>query len=129
MTLVDASAWIEFLRGTGSDANARLRSMLASDRELATSDPVMLELLVGTRSARQAKRIRSTLAGCRHLAFQPEDWSETASIYLRCRRGGTPPRSLLDCMLAAVAIRADVPVLAEDRDFERIAAHVPLQLA
>ena len=34
MILADTSAWVEFLRGTGSDVNARLRDLLDRD-ELA----------------------------------------------------------------------------------------------
>jgi hypothetical protein len=36
---------------------------------------------------------------------------------------------MVDCLIAAVAIRHDVPVLAKDRDFEALAAHTPLRLA
>lgn len=129
MILVDASAWVEFLRGTGSETNLHVRGLLASGEALATSEPVTLELLVGTRNASEARRIRSTLAICRHLAIQPGDWNEAASIYLTCRRAGVTPRSLFDCMLAAVAVRCDVPILARDRDFGEMADHVPLQLA
>jgi len=129
LTLVDSSAWVELFRDTGSRTGSRLRELLASTEELATSEPVELELLVGTRHPRQVRRIRSALAACRHLPIRGGDWRDAASIYLTCRRAGTTPRNLIDCMLVAVAIRAEVPILAQDRDFERIAAHVPLQLA
>ena len=33
---------------------------------------------------------------------------------------------MVDCLIAAVAVRHDVPVLSKDRDFEAIAAHTPL---
>ena len=42
---------------------------------------------------------------------------------------GITPRRLLDCLIAAVAIRTGVPVLAQDRDYELIAEHTPLELA
>jgi hypothetical protein len=38
-------------------------------------------------------------------------------------------RSLLDCLVAAAAIRTDAPVLARDRDFEVLATVSDLHLA
>ena len=35
---------------------------------------------------------------------------------------------MLDCLLAAVAIREGVPLLHNDRDFEVLARHTPLEL-
>jgi predicted nucleic acid-binding protein len=37
-------------------------------------------------------------------------------------------RSLIDCLIAAVAIREGAPVLERDRDFTIIAAHTELRL-
>jgi predicted nucleic acid-binding protein len=36
---------------------------------------------------------------------------------------------MTDCMIAAVAIRLELPLLTTDRDFAAIARHTPLQLA
>jgi predicted nucleic acid-binding protein len=53
----------------------------------------------------------------------------TAATLLRSARStGRTPRSLLDCLIAAVAIRHDLPLLAADRDFEAIAAVSSLRL-
>lgn len=38
-------------------------------------------------------------------------------------------RSLIDCLIAAVALRHGVPVLHHDADFEALARHTPLQIA
>lgn len=129
LTLVDASVWIEMFRGTGSPAHRDLLQLLRSDAELATSEPVLMELLAGAASPRQARTVRRALAACRNLAVRRTDWERAASIHLACRRSGETPRKLLDCMLAAVAIRAGVPVLARDRDFEAISRHTALELA
>ena len=37
-------------------------------------------------------------------------------------------RSPIDALIAAVAIRLDVPVLHRDRDFDSVARHTPLRL-
>jgi predicted nucleic acid-binding protein len=38
-------------------------------------------------------------------------------------------RRLIDCLIAATAIAADVPVLHADEDFDVLARHTPLRLA
>lgn len=130
MTLIDTSAWVEYLRGTGSPAHARVRMLLGEPGELVTTEPVMLELLAGTRTERERNDVRGTLAGCQaELVISPGDWEGAASIFRACRQRGVTPRKLLDCLIAAVAIRIDVPVLAHDRDFELIARHTPLRIA
>ena len=49
-------------------------------------------------------------------------------VYRSCRSRGVTPRGLIDCMIAAVALAADVPVLAHDRDLARIAEVMDLRL-
>lgn len=56
------------------------------------------------------------------------DFEAGASIYRTCRASGVTPRGLLDCTIAAVAIRNRVPVLSADDDFARIATVIALDL-
>ena len=130
MTLIDSSAWIELFRASGSPAHRRLKALIASGEELLTTGPVSMELLAGAASASDRRRIRAALAACRRLPVSGErDWEDAAFVYVACRGGGVTPRRLLDCLIAAIAIRDGVPLLAQDRDFELIADHTPLQLA
>lgn len=57
-----------------------------------------------------------------------ESYERAAAIHRRCRVRGETVRNMTDCLIAAVAIREDVPILALDRDFEVIARHTPLRL-
>lgn len=129
MTLADTSAWIELLRGTGSRVNVLTREAIAG-RAIATTEPVVMELLAGAGDRHEQVRLRRLLAGAKLLPIGGlEVWENAAAIHRRCRRGGEMIRSQLDCLIAAVAIREDVPVLHADRDFDRIAAVVPLRVA
>ena len=129
MILADTSAWIEFARHTGSPANVRVRE-LVSQRELATTDPVLMELLAGARSAGQRRRVRQLLALCAFVPVAgPGDYEAAAEVYARCLRGGETVQSQLDCLIAAVAIRTSTPVLHADADFDVIARHTPLEIA
>jgi predicted nucleic acid-binding protein len=51
MILVDTSAWVEFLRDTGSPACVRVDEVLGS--ELAICDAIQMEVLAGARHESQ----------------------------------------------------------------------------
>lgn len=130
MILVDSSAWVEFLRATGSSAHLRVRSALESKAELASTDVVVMEILAGARDDGDRDRLRRLLYGLKFLAVEgPTDYEQAAQLYRLCRRGGETPRKLTDCLIAAVAIRNDAELLCEDADFVTIARHAPLRMA
>lgn len=130
MILVDSSAWIEFLRATGSATHLRLRSALQEDEELASTDVVVMEILAGARDDGDRTRLRRLLFGVEFLAVEgPADYERAAEIYRLCRGRGEAPRQLTDCLIAAVAIRNDASLLSTDADFLAIARHAPLRLA
>ena len=58
----------------------------------------------------------------------PEDYDKAAELYRQCRSRGETVRKLLDCLIAAVAIRSGIPVLHNDRDFDALARHTELQV-
>lgn len=129
VVLVDSSAWIEFLRKTGSPANKAVRRAIDAD-EAATTDAVVLEVLLGARDDFERQRLTRMLASCLQLPQEPwDDVQAAAMLYTTCRRAGETPRSSSDCLIAAVAMRTDVPVLHRDRDFDVIARHTSLRLA
>jgi predicted nucleic acid-binding protein len=127
--LVDSSAWVEFLRGTGSPTHHRLRSALQDGEGVAWTDVVALEVLAGARDDADRDRLRRLLYGQHFLGVDgPADYESAAGLYRLCRRGGETPRRLADCLIAAVAIRNDVELLCCDVDFQVIARHAPLRL-
>jgi len=117
--LIDTSAWIEFLRDTGSPACEQVDALLGE--ELATCDPVRMEVLAGARDDHHLAELRRLLAGSALLATRPGDFEEAAILYRRCRRNGETVRRLVDCLIAAIAIRSDVPVLHHDAGFDALA--------
>ena len=122
MILVDTSAWIEFLRDTGSSVCQRVRELLEEDTPIATSDTVVSELMAGPTDERQANELMRMLDRCRFYPTRPiSDSTRAAAVYRTCRRSGFTPRQLNDCFIAAVALEHGLVVLHKDRDFERIA--------
>ena len=127
MILVDTSAWIEFLRGTGSPACERVDELLTA--EIAVCDPIQMEILAGARSESHLADLRALLARATLLPTLPVHYEQAAALYRRARASGVTVRSLVDCLIASVAIDHQVPVLHADRDFDALAAVSPLTLA
>lgn len=127
MTLIDSSAWIEYLRDTGSPVCERVTTILRAEEEFTTCHPVRMEILTGARDDEHLMRLSRLLARGRLLATTPGHYDEAAALYRTCRRGGETVRKALDCLVAAHAIRAGTPVLHDDQDFLVLARHTPLQ--
>lgn len=128
MIVADTSAWLEFLRGTGHPAHLALAGLLREGADLAITEVVVMEVLAGTRPGRRLAEIRSTLLALPLLRAGLIDYEEAAAIYRTCRARGETIRGLLDCLVAASAMRADAPLLHNDRDFDAIARHTDLRI-
>jgi len=127
--LVDSSAWIEYLRQTGSETDLRLDAWLAEGGRAAVTEPVVQEVLMGAKSEAHAERLRRFIVSFNLRPLEGlRDAERAARIYRDCRRNGRTVRSSVDCLVAAVALREDLPVLAADRDFEAIAEQTGLEL-
>lgn len=124
--LIDTSAWVEFLRNTGSPACDRVDELLAAD--VATCDAIRMEILAGAGDEAHLRDLRGLLARATLLSIEPVDYEQAAAIYRTCRKKGETVRKLIDCLIAATAIRHEVPLLHSDVDFEVIRRHVPLRI-
>jgi len=98
--MIDISAWIEFLRDTGSPVCIRVDQLLGDD--IATCDPIRMEVLAGARDERHLVDLRRLLA--------------RATV-----------RKLIDCLIASITIRAGLSILHADADFEVLARHTDLR--
>ncbi len=126
MILIDTSAWVEFLRNTGTAVCDLVDELLAE--EIAVCDPVRMEVLAGARDESHLLLLRRLLARATLIPTQPTDFEDAAAIYRRCRRRGETVRKLMDCLIAVAAIRAGTPVLHDDADFDVLARHTELRV-
>jgi predicted nucleic acid-binding protein len=123
--LLDTSAWVEFLRDTGSPTCRRVDELL--EAEIATCHPIRMEVLAGARDDRHLNDLRRLLARASIVPVKATDYEEAAALFRVCRRAGETVRKLIDCLIAAVAIRADIPLLHADGDYEVLARHTALR--
>lgn len=128
MILLDTSAWVEYLRASGSVIDARVSNALYHG-DIATTDPVVMEVFAGARSDEDLRRLSALLGRCAAVPCATEDYLVAAEIRRAARRAGVSVRNSLDCLIAAVAIRAGASLLHSDRDFETIARYSALELA
>jgi predicted nucleic acid-binding protein len=120
--IVDTSAVIEFLRGTGSSTHRALAQALHEEVPLWIPAVVLQEVLQGARDASHFIRLQAQMEQL--PVFEPEDTHElhrqAALLFARCRWQGVTVRSPMDCVVAACALESDMPLLALDRDFSGI---------
>ena len=111
---------------TGSVISARVDAEL--DGDIAICDAIRMEVLAGARDESHLEALRGLLARASVLPTEPAHYDEAARLYRRCRREGETVRRLIDCLIAAVAIGAGVPVLHRDDDFDVLARHTELDI-
>ena len=120
--MVDTSAWIEYLTATGSFCDMTLQQALIRGGAVLLPAVVLQEVLQGARSPSHYMTLQSELDQL--PVFDPLDVPElhrqAGLLYARCRWQGVTVRSPMDCVVAACAIEADIPLLARDSDFSEI---------
>jgi predicted nucleic acid-binding protein len=121
VTIVDTSVWIEFFAASESVASRWVAGCIGDGASLVVPEVVLMELLIGTTDEQRAA-VRRRLV--QRFVIEPmapvRDAEDAAAIHRRCRRGGHTIRSLIDCQVAAMALRLDLPVAHRDRDFDAI---------
>ncbi|MFT3871810.1 MAG: PIN domain nuclease [Nocardioides sp.] len=126
--IVDTSVWIEFLRPGPSRAGDRLATMIEAGDRIVVTETVMLELLSGPTDEAVAAQRQRMLEAFEIEPLAPlADSLGAARLQRTCRRAGETVRNLGDCLIAATALRLNLPVLHRDRDFEVLARHSALR--
>lgn len=130
MYLVDSSAWIEYLRRTGSRADAEVTSMVERQPPTAgVTEPVIMELLSGARNSAEFRAIDRLMKAMPLYQVHPEgDFTEAAALYDVLRDKGIMIRARIDCLIAVIAWRREATIVHADEDFDRIAARYPVRV-
>ena len=114
MILVDSSVWIDLL---GKKPKHKLP--VADFVKVYTCPVIIQELLQGVNDDIAHRRLKTALLALPRLGdpLSTDVHLEAADIYRLARRKGYTIRSSVDCLVAALALRADVPVWHADRDY------------
>ena len=124
MILIDTSAWIEYLRATGSAAAIEVRRLLSTEADrVVMCEPVAMEILSGALDDDKHAKLEQLVNGLPSLSIDDAvDFRSAAAIYRAARRAGQTVRSINDCLIAAVSMRHGANIIHRDADFEVIAA-------
>lgn len=124
--LVDSAVWIDLLRNRDTIPARRLRELLALG-EAAAAPVIAQEVLQGAASPQAFTTLRSYFTAIPLLGTHRvvDLHVAAADLYARARWRAITPRSAHDCLIAATAIEENVPLLHDDRDFERLAEVEP----
>ncbi len=126
MILVDSSAWIDYFRGIRPAVGDLVDEALESG-EAAVTGLITTELLQGC-TFRSDLNLIERLFRRVSTYFEPKEvWREAGLLSLNLRKRGTNIKTI-DLVIAAMAIRLDLPLIASDSDFHLIANHTPLRL-
>ncbi len=129
MIVVDTSVWIDVLNEVESERAIRCAGLVRDGAPVALTDVVLTEVLQGLRTDREAQLVEARLRAFPVLRLQAlEDFALAASLYRAARRQGVTIRRTLDCLIAAVCVRENAPILHADMDFDRLAGCTALRV-
>jgi predicted nucleic acid-binding protein len=124
--LIDTSAWVEFLNGTGSPQHRAVTELIAGEDELCTCGVIVAELFQGLRRDQGRMELRKLFRDL--VLLEPsgiDPYFKAADLYRGLRRKGVTVRSTIDCLIAVLAQEHGCCILARDRDLDLILEHGP----
>lgn len=126
-TLVDTSVWSLALRRAEtslSPTTTELRKLITAHL-VEIIGPIRQEVLSGVRSPAQFDRLEASLAAFPDIVLDAEDYVTAAKFFNLCRSKGIQG-SNTDFLICAVAVRRDLSVFTNDRDFSHFAKCLPI---
>ena len=128
MILVDTSVWIDYFNGVQTWQTDTLDAILSEELVLV-GDIILAEILQGFDKDSDYKKAEEALEpfecidlGGKKLAFK------TASNFRFLRSKGVTIRKTVDMLIGTWCIESGVALLHNDKDFDRIAIHLPLRV-
>jgi len=118
MTLVDASSWIEFLRGRDSAPGQRVKLLLARG-EAAWCDMTLVELWNGAQGHVEKKALEELEAELRIYPVDEQAWANARLLARRCREKGVTA-STPDIVVAACAANHKLSLEHCDSHFDKV---------
>lgn len=130
LVLVDTSVLIDYLRLVDTPATQALENFMDSNVNIILGDLVVMELLQGASSEKQARGILEGLKEFQIVSIAgPECAIIAARHYRTLRSKGVTIRKTIDTLIATRCIMDNIPLLYSDRDFDPFVTHLGLKSA
>jgi predicted nucleic acid-binding protein len=126
--LVDTSVWVNFFKGIETEA-MRYLSNNFTNIIIATCPTIVQEILQGITSDSDEQIVKLYFDNLTRLIENPYTLAiQSADLYRKLRKKGITIRKPNDCLIAVYAIRNNIALLQDDRDFKLIAQHSKLKI-
>lgn len=121
--LVDSSIWIDYFRGSESDAKL---DFLIEENLVVVNDLILAELIPALHFRKQ----NNLIALMREIACPPLllDWDDLIQMQIACLKHGINKIGIPDLIVAQHAIQHHLELYTRDKHFTLIAQHAPLSL-
>jgi len=127
LILVDTTVWIDFFDDNPGTHVDILEYAIKNNQNICICGVILTEILQGIHSNNEYNKTKTYLGQLIYLSMGQNIFLESAEIYRSLRKKGITIRKPIDCMIAAVAIANNIPLLHNDRDFELIENHLSLK--
>jgi predicted nucleic acid-binding protein len=124
--LVDTTVWIDFFRGIESEKVTTLEKCIRNREDICCCGFVLTEVLQGIRDQKELADVKRLFDGLIYLEDDRSTFELAAGIYRDLRQKGRTIRNSIDCLIAAIVIQNKVSFLENDRDYQHIDQHYPL---
>ncbi len=125
--LVDTTVWIDWFKGNDTAHVLALERLIGEHEDLCVCGVILTEVLQGIRDDKDYAIVAARFQSFVYLPMGQITFTKAAELYRTLRRKGVTIRNAVDCMIAAVAIEHDIPLLQNDRDFIPIVQHCRLK--
>ena len=126
MILVDTSVLIDFLKGTENTKSELFEMIIRQKLPYGIASYTYQEVLQGARDEREYKKLNEYLS-TQKIYFLPETvetYEKAAHMFFNLRRQGVTPRSTVDIMIVLIAVKYDLLLLHNDKDFDAVSEKV-----
>lgn len=127
MILVDTTVWVDFFSNRNKKQVEQLSQFIETGEEIYLCGIILTEILQGIRNPKEHKQIATLLQTLTFIEMSRDTFTLAADIYRSLRTRGITIRKTLDCMIAAVAISHQIPLLHNDRDYDPIVKYCGLK--
>ncbi len=126
MILVDSSVWIDHFNGFDSTERVKLTELLKTGTFICITGIIVSEVLSGIRDEKKFQEIQYIFS--RLPQYLPNFYThvKAAEIYKGLRAKGITIKNIIDCLISAIAMENELPLLQKDRDYRMIRLHHPM---
>jgi predicted nucleic acid-binding protein len=126
--IIDSSIWIDYFNAV-MNQKTDAADRLLENNEVFILPVILQEILQGIREKKVFDLVKDQLISLEFIEFNEIQAAiDAATMYRYLKRKGTTIRKPNDCLIAAICIYNNIPILHNDKDFDNIAKYTSLKI-